>query len=157
MGLAPRDGTIVEIENNHGSRPWFEIYCWRNGEGWVSARDWSRNLFTDEHNFRWRPYAGKTDDYVDPTFGAQNTLRYWGIDRKRTIDDAEEASETNSWWDRLLALFRPEHPERPLDRYMEPADSWPDHRAVAELKTAQNASPQGQLGRTCEQTLPQGR
>lgn len=74
---APRDGTVIEIQNNWGVAPHYCLCKWIHGRGWVYASDDNRGLIDGEH-LTWRPYEGEdASKYVDPTNGAQDTKAYW--------------------------------------------------------------------------------
>jgi hypothetical protein len=75
IASAPRDGTIVEIENRYGVAPTYGIFRFVAG-GWQNANEPRRGA-ADEAYLRWRPYKGIAKEYVDPTAGAQNTVKYW--------------------------------------------------------------------------------
>jgi hypothetical protein len=122
MGLAPRDGTIIEIENSHGTSAWYDIYCWRDGRGWVNARDSSRSIVSAEDTLRWRPYDPEIVGYTDPAKDSEGVPAQWGTNRKDAVEGSEEASVALSWWDRLLGLFGSDESERPIDQYLEPDD-----------------------------------
>jgi hypothetical protein len=73
---APRDGTVVEIQNNWGVAPWYAVCKWVPGYGWMNATDPTRGM-SDGPHLSWRPYTNNRSSYVDPTHGAQNTVGYW--------------------------------------------------------------------------------
>lgn len=73
---APRDGTVIEVQNNWGIAPTYSICKWAEGRGWQDAADSSSGV-TDGAHLSWRPYAGSVDAYLDPTGGAQNSEEYW--------------------------------------------------------------------------------
>lgn len=80
---APRDGTIIEIQNNFGIAPTFRICRWSkdcHSPGWKDANDTTRGVVDGPH-LSWRPYKGEVGSYVDPTNGAQETLAYWSMAR----------------------------------------------------------------------------
>lgn len=121
MDSAPRDGTVIEIQNNYGRAPWYGIYHYGGkiklkgcssapvenrdgfnanylvgiemdigttcanpiiveivaGDRWVSENQIGSSLSpSDESRFKWRPYRG-SENYADPTQGAQGTTDYW--------------------------------------------------------------------------------
>ena len=83
---APRDGTVIEIQNNWGVAPSFGIYKWVDATGWVNARDDNFGVGDGAH-LSWRPFEGEASDYVDPTKGAQDTREYWlAACRRRGVD-----------------------------------------------------------------------
>jgi hypothetical protein len=122
MDSAPRDGTVIEIANSYGIRPWYDLYRWEGpqpGEepavgtigthtqdaaanhthsfsslrGWKSATRPGHGLRADdEEHFRWRPYVGDPAAYVDPTNGAQETEEYW-----RGAAASQHDRPTESW------------------------------------------------------------
>ena len=73
---APRDGTPIEIRNTWGIAPHYGLCKWVLGQGWVYANDPSASMIDGPH-LDWREYAGKPEDYVDPTNGRQETVEYW--------------------------------------------------------------------------------
>lgn len=73
---APRDGTVIETQNNYGVAPTFHLRKWVAGSGWVDPAD-ERSGTIDGPHLSWRPYAGAIDAYCDPTGGAQMTRNYW--------------------------------------------------------------------------------
>jgi hypothetical protein len=75
---APRDGTVIEIQNNWGIAPTYSICKWVDGRGWQDAADECRGVGDGAH-LSWRPYEGQTSDYRDPTGGAQNSQEYWDM------------------------------------------------------------------------------
>jgi hypothetical protein len=100
MSSAPRDGTVIELRCTYGVAPWYGLHRWTREQGsispdggigvfmadtsrWVAVPDSSHSL-DDEQHLSWRPYAGKIEDYRDPTNGRQNTSRYWreGVAKK---------------------------------------------------------------------------
>lgn len=75
---APRDGTVIEIQNNWGVAPWFRLHRWVDQRGWVDADDDSRSLGSEDGlHLSWRPYTKTDRPYVDPTGGASRTVGYW--------------------------------------------------------------------------------
>lgn len=82
IATAPRDGTVIEMQNNYGIAPHFGLYKWaaKSGDeyGWVSATDPNSSCgSTDALHLSWRPYAGAVENYRDPTGGGQDTRAYW--------------------------------------------------------------------------------
>jgi hypothetical protein len=155
MDLAPRDGTIIEIENNAGSHPWYDIYCWQDGQGWINVRDSSRSLASAERHLRWRPYEGEIAGYVDPTKDTHVTPAPRHVSRDEMLDDSQEPSnDTDSWWDRLLGWFRPDERARPISQYLEPNDSADlDFGSPGGFEAKERTSPRGEhLGLICERT-----
>jgi hypothetical protein len=92
MASAPRNGTVVEILNAFGWRPWYGRFKFTHDET-ISFSDGSKErvhhdsgIWLDVDNpaqsmdnescMYWRPYAGPAK-YVDPTHGAQDTDAYW--------------------------------------------------------------------------------
>lgn len=73
---APRDGTVIETQNNYGVAPTFGLHKWVDGRGWVDAADDCRGTGDGPH-LSWRSYSGDVSRYDDPTHGAQNTRNYW--------------------------------------------------------------------------------
>lgn len=73
---APRDGTVIEIQNNWGIAPTYGLYKWAQGRGWVDAADDCRGVGDGDH-LSWRKHGGSVDGYRDPTGGAQDTQEYW--------------------------------------------------------------------------------
>lgn len=73
---APRDGTVIEIQNNYGIAPTYSICKWVSGRGWQNAVNESSGV-SDGPHLSWRPYVGAVDSYIDPTGGAQETREYW--------------------------------------------------------------------------------
>lgn len=106
MDSAPRDGTVIEIQNNYGVAPWYGIFRYGGkmtiesctlesdgttffpcdnpkfvevdaGDSWVSVDRPGHGLDPkDERYWKWRPHTDSAP-YVDPTGGAQNTAAYW--------------------------------------------------------------------------------
>lgn len=76
IATAPRDGTVIEIRNDYGIAPWYGIYKWADGRGWVDATD-DRKGTADGEFLSWRHYNRTVADYVDPTNGAQMSKSYW--------------------------------------------------------------------------------
>ncbi len=80
IATAPHDGTVVEVRCTYGVAPWYGIFRWTKrewgDEGWVRVGD-ERSGFSEDPSFSWRPYAGATSSYVDPTGGAQDRPEYW--------------------------------------------------------------------------------
>jgi hypothetical protein len=76
INAAPRDGTVIEIQNNWGVAPWFGLYKWVGGRGWQDAAD-ERSSVSDGEHLSWRSYSGDLVAYVDPLNGAQDTMEYW--------------------------------------------------------------------------------
>jgi hypothetical protein len=72
---APRDGTVIETQNNYGIAPTFGLHKWERG-GWKNANDPTRGVGDGPH-LSWRPYTGAVKDYRDPTNGKQMTENYW--------------------------------------------------------------------------------
>ena len=105
MSTAPRDGTVIELRCNYGTRPWYARHRWTDeiavyGRTWIDekGREYRRDFdvrirrlpkptwlsldqpnctVDDERYLTWRPIVD-SDTYVDPTNGAQYTQRYWG-------------------------------------------------------------------------------
>jgi hypothetical protein len=96
MFIAPHDGSTIEIKNNYGTMPWYDIFKWEPAtpteqiwvgiDGkiampagrWISQDRLGHSLDPrDERYMQWRPYSPTTLPYVDPTGGAQNTPEYW--------------------------------------------------------------------------------
>jgi hypothetical protein len=103
IASAPRDGTAIEVLETYGVAPWYARYKWMkkgtkymetvmfsDGNGkqtdetmemtepvgrWVDTSDQHKGLSEDNCAF-WRPVA-QTGEYVDPTGGAQNSVKYW--------------------------------------------------------------------------------
>ena len=73
---APRDGTVIEIQNNYGIAPTWSLNKWIDDRGWINAKD-EHSGVGDGPWLSWRPYTGSIDSYRDPTDGAQNTQNYW--------------------------------------------------------------------------------
>jgi hypothetical protein len=73
---APRDGTVIELQNNWGIAPTYSICKWVHGRGWQDAAD-ERSGVSDGSHLSWRPYEGSVEGYRDPTGGAQDSLEYW--------------------------------------------------------------------------------
>lgn len=116
---APRDGTVIEIQNNWGVAPTFSICKWVKGRGWQDAADESSGVGDGAH-LSWRPYSGSVQHYVDPTGGAQDTAEYWdraviqatggllnpAVERARNASSRSDAVDDFSNLDALLvALF----------------------------------------------------
>lgn len=88
MESAPRDGTMIEIQNNWGVAPWFGRFRWNDEDGrW---RQVGSEVFNEEGRLiqwsacdadgdwlSWRPAPQHDGVYVDPTGGAQFTSEYW--------------------------------------------------------------------------------
>ena len=72
---APRDGTVIEIQNNYGIAPTWNICRWERN-GWQNANDPNSGV-GDGPWLSWKPYAGEVSDYRDPTNGQQETNDYW--------------------------------------------------------------------------------
>jgi len=93
MASAPRNGTPIEVRCTYGAAPWYGLFRWtdemssedQNGVVHTmrsQAKRWAKvgndcSGFTEDSTFSWRPYAGQSQAYVDPTGGAQNTQKYW--------------------------------------------------------------------------------
>jgi hypothetical protein len=73
---APRDGTVIEIQNNFGIAATYSICKWVQGRGWQDAADECSGVGDGPH-LSWRPYAGGVEEYRDPTGGAQFSEEYW--------------------------------------------------------------------------------
>lgn len=63
IATPPRDGTVIEIQNNFGAEPSFGLYRWTPGwmpdgdGGWVDADDEARGLIDGPH-LSWKPLEG---------------------------------------------------------------------------------------------------
>lgn len=124
MDTAPRDGTIIEVMNSYGFRPTFALAQFIEDPHGGEFRGYpdSTRCWVSESNLSWRPYDGDPDSYIDPTGGAQNTFRYWGVDRDGRFDKeytvfSNEKVITGagtliapvkkrSWWQRLFRILR---------------------------------------------------
>lgn len=79
---APRDGTVIELENCYGIRPFYSLCRWVENRwgfssgGWIKADDENSGT-SDGPWLRWRKYEGDPRTYIDPTRGAQVTMEYW--------------------------------------------------------------------------------
>jgi len=106
MCTAPRDGTVIEIEISAGFMPWYGIFQWdSNRHRWNKANGPS-SLIESETHYKWRPYSGDTDNYVDPTGGAQNSYRYWGGTRDGAFGEPEPTVEDppiKPWWKTIFS------------------------------------------------------
>ncbi|KKM22606.1 hypothetical protein LCGC14_1623560 [marine sediment metagenome] len=97
---APRDGTVIEIQNNYGVAPTFRLSKWVSARGWVDATD--ENMGTsDGPHLSWRPFDGDPTVYVDPTGGAQNTNEYW-LRACGMSTTHPQPRQTEPWWKRLF-------------------------------------------------------
>lgn len=76
MDSAPRNGTVVELRNNYGVVPWYSISRWGNECTWSDVTR-EGHYQDDNKNLMWRPFAGRAEEYVDPTNGMQNEAAYW--------------------------------------------------------------------------------
>lgn len=84
MDTAPRDGTVVELENRYGIAPWYGLFRWTaehhgytdTQPSWIMATD-PRSSVSNDASLRWRPFNGDVAEYTDPTNGAQVTREYW--------------------------------------------------------------------------------
>lgn len=124
MATAPRDGTPIEVRCTYGVAPWYGLYRWIKTPGvqvcrpggqsfpqegrWAGVHDEGRS-FDEDNSFSWRPYAGNSVTYVDPTGGAQNTDSYWrrAVAAKYGLppDHFEKKiapPTAMSWWRRFL-------------------------------------------------------
>lgn len=72
---APKDGTIIEIRNTYGVRPWYALYRWNRGM-WTKVEN-ERMSVDESRHVSWRAYHGKASDYEDPTGGSQDDPKYW--------------------------------------------------------------------------------
>lgn len=75
ISQAPRDGTVVEIQNNWGVAPWFGLFKFEDDE-WISATEAGAGV-SDGTHLSWRPYDGDPAEYLDPTAGRQEDPEYW--------------------------------------------------------------------------------
>ena len=73
---APKDGTVIEIQNNWGVAPWFMLSRWEAGK-WRAANNSNSAMADEGPHLSWRPYDGQVGQYCDPTGGAQYTMSYW--------------------------------------------------------------------------------
>lgn len=100
---APKDGTVIEIQNSFGIRPWYGLFKWDNkmpittyacnGEpstcsvvsvktqnipySWVQVNESGTALdMADIDYLRWRPYH-RHGAYVDPIMDLQTIPGYW--------------------------------------------------------------------------------
>ncbi len=97
---APRDGSVIEIQNNYGIAPWYGIFKWVNERGWVDATDDNMGLGSDDgDHLSWRPFDGSPPSYVDPTNGAQDTNEYW-----LRACGMSASHQTVPWWKRLFGV-----------------------------------------------------
>ena len=87
IGGAPRDGTVVELCNCYGIKPWYGLYRWKRNEiypGHFTSPQWrmvgeEQRMVEDAPWLYWRPYDGTIEGYVDPTRGKQGTDEYWRL------------------------------------------------------------------------------
>lgn len=75
INLAPRDGTIIEIKDDHYERPRYCLASFTRGE----LESLTGTLAAPAHLLSWRPYKGTVESYIDPTGGYQDTPEYIGI------------------------------------------------------------------------------
>lgn len=114
IASAPRDGTIIEIQNNYGIAPHFGLFKWHKtewgDEGWRHANDPEIGgcSSTDALHLSWRPYEGSLDDYRDPTGGAQDTRAYWI--RASGLNPADYPGSEMNWEEEARLDRRREHP-----------------------------------------------
>ncbi|TJW14427.1 MAG: hypothetical protein E5W82_10650 [Mesorhizobium sp.] len=108
---APRDGTPIEIQNNWGVAPWFGVFKWVAGNGWRDVCD-ARSGCIDGPHLSWRPYAGRVEEYVDPTNGAMKTHEYWlracgvGIVGSTPLSEPAPVPKGEPRLSWLLSMFR---------------------------------------------------
>jgi hypothetical protein len=84
MSAAPKDGSIIEIENRWGAKPWRGLFRWADGTTPVPADERARGEDPGAHGWRnvqhptmgfiggafaWRPFAGDPAKYEDPYDG----------------------------------------------------------------------------------------
>lgn len=104
---APRDGTVIEIQNNYGVAPTWSICRWQGG-GWERADNPSHGV-GDGPWLSWRAYEGEVSDYIDPTNGQQDTADYWrlavGLPPEAAMRSIvpKRAPEKRGWLARLFA------------------------------------------------------
>ena len=99
---APRDGTVIEIQNNWGVAPTFGLSKWVSKRGWVDATNENSGTMDGEH-LTWRPFDGDPTAYVDPTNGAQNTQEYW-LRACNMPAPHPQLQLTEPWWKRLFGI-----------------------------------------------------
>jgi hypothetical protein len=80
---APHDGAAVEVLNAYGVAPHYGLFRYDAKNKWwyeVGALsvhpEWKRGVLRDEGCMFFRPWAGDPAKYVDPTHGAQYSIKY---------------------------------------------------------------------------------
>ena len=81
MATAPRDGSVIEVQNNCGVAASFDLYRWcaeRNKFIKQPERENGYGSFDEKDSgFSWRATSQSPATYVDPTGGAQHSNDYW--------------------------------------------------------------------------------
>jgi hypothetical protein len=77
IGSAPRDGTTIELLQTYGIAPTYGLYKWDSSLGRWTNVDRDPHLGMGEACAFWRPYKAQDKPYIDPTNGAQYTVKYW--------------------------------------------------------------------------------
>jgi len=79
MSTAPHDRTVESL-NTYGIAPTYTLVRWdaSRGPAWTIVSETGKGGgFLSDNCLYWRLYAGDLEKYVDPTRGAQNTVKYW--------------------------------------------------------------------------------
>ena len=76
---APKDGSIIEIQNNWTLAPWYTLSIWNNDcESWQNLENGKviNSFHINGGHLKWREFKGNILRYKDPTNGEQFKPNY---------------------------------------------------------------------------------
>lgn len=81
MAIAPRDGTVIELQSTFGIAQNYELSKWAPVSSWITEKAWidvtpssAGAFYKDENCLSWRPFHGIQADYKEPD-GLTDTQR----------------------------------------------------------------------------------